>query len=312
MKRQKGSALVELLMLLPILFVLLAAVFHIGRLVYAHQKVIIASRIAAERAANMLNPGAANARGAMFYPYNYNGSPATLALRLFFRRLANLGGSRTRPPLLAQMIDVTDWIGFRGKNPATRMAKRYLAYSLGIDTSRIDVQYRAVPYIKYLRRSQNGPDSIAVRRGGMAQSVGFLQPGEVPDNQVDNLTRRWWEEDAQRENNSGVNDPRRITRYELPYGVWLIAAKVTVRYPVTPMTKALIGAASVLLGGIQLTHNDEVVISHLTVFPAPLSALDIVDATQSLRLAMFDTDKDYPDDLGVINFANPPSTWTRW
>ena len=312
MKRQKGSALIELLMLLPILFVLLAAVFHIGRLVYAHQKVIIASRIAAERAANMVNPSAANARGAMFYPYNYNGAPAMLGIRLFFRRLANLGGGRNTVPFMAQFIDVTDWIGFQGKSPATQMAKRYLAYSLGIDPSRITVEYRAVPYIKYLRRSQNGPDSIAVRRGGMDQSVGYLHPGEVPDNQVDNLTRRWWEEDAQRENNGGVNDPRRITRYELPYGVWLIAAKVTVRYPVTPMTRALIGAASVLLGGIQLAHNDEIVISHLTVFPAPLSAIDIIDATQSLRLAMFDTDRDYPDNLNVINFANPPSTWNRW
>lgn len=312
MKRQKGSALIELLMVLPILFVLLAAVFHIGRLVYAHQKVIIASRIAAERAASMINPSAANARGAMFYPYNYNGAPATLAIRLFFRRLANMGGDRTTPPMLAQVIDVTDMIGFQGKNPATQMARQYLAYSLGIDPSWVTVEYRAVPYIKYLRRNQNGPDSIAARRGGMDNSVGYLHPGEVPDNQVDNLTRRWWEEDAQRENSGGANDPRRITRYELPYGTWLIAAKVSVRYPVTPMTRALIGAASVLLGGIQLAHNDQVIISHLTVFPAPLSAIDIIDATQSLRLAMFDTDKDYPDDMGVINFANPPSTWDEW
>jgi len=311
MRGQKGSALIELLMVLPILFVLLAAVFHIGRLVYAHQKVIIASRIAAERVANMLNPNAANARGAMFYPYDYNGAPGTLGIRLFYRRLANLGGSRTQPPMMAQWIDVTDWIGFKGKDPATQMAKQYLVYSLGIDPSRITVEYRAVPYIKYLK-NPNGSDSIIVSRGGMDQSVGYLHPGEVPDNEVDRLTRRWWEEDAQRERSGGVNDPRRITRYELPYGVWLIAAKVTVRYPVTPMTRALIGAASVLLGGIQLTNNDEVGISHLTVFPAPLSAIDIIDATQSLRLAMFDTDRDYPDDLGVINIYSPPSTWDRW
>ncbi len=304
MRREKGSVIIEFLFVVPILFVLLAAVYQVGKLVYTHQRLVIASRLAAERATmpSRMNGGNINATEAMFFPYDYRGRAFELPFKLAEGRILR------NTPILGQMMDVlnmlrgidpySQWPLFPAIPKAQRQVKQYLAFS-GFDTSLVTVEYRVFPYIKYLKKNRNGRDSIPVRpNNSFARSVGYLQPGEVRN--LDQINQPWWREDAQREQRDRT---RRITRYELPYGVWLVAAKVTYKYPTPRPVQALLAAASVILGTGRT--QDTLVLSRTTVFPAPLSMLDQIDMTQSLRMAQFDRSRGRRPNI-FPNFRNTP------